>query len=227
MSDGQARAHRRRRRPLAAVGYGLVGLVGVVLVGCAGSGFQYVSNPDLGVFFKLPAQWTVMDEDDLTEREGRPSRRPFGSGGQDSLWLVVFDAAPKPSLEHFLDEGSTHPAGLAQARLLEPEERDGFSLASLRNEVIPLDDLAESSQGFRPLRQQDIELPDGTHGHRGVYLLSTRDGGSYTYDQTALVDATVRTAYVLAIGCGTDCYERHRDVIDTVVSSWTIKEQRP
>ncbi len=207
--------------------YGLAGLVGAVLVGCAGSGFQYVSNPDLGVFFKLPAQWTVMDEDDLSGREGSPPRRAFGSDGRDSVWLVVFDAAPKPSLEHFLDEDSTHPAGLAQARLLEPDERDRFSLASLRNEIIPLDDLAESSQDFRPLRQEEIELPDGTHGHRGVYLLSTRDGGSYTYDQTALVDATVRTAYVLAIGCGVDCYERHRDLIDAVVSSWTIKEQRP
>lgn len=224
MSDGQPRSPRTWA---ALTRWGVAGLIGLLLVGCAGSGFEYVSHPDLGVFFKVPEHWTVMDEDDLTALEGGPPRPAFGPDRPDSVWLVVFDAAPKPSFEHFLDEDSSHPAGVAQARLLDPEERDEFSLASLRNEIIPLDEIAQSGGGLQPLHEEDIELPEGVHGHRGVYLLSTRDGDSFTYDQTALVDATVRTVYVLAIGCGGDCYERNRDVIDTVVSSWTIKERRP
>ena len=55
--------------PLAAVGAALT----MGAAACGASGYQYVENDELGVYAKLPDEWTVYDETDLfpedSERE--------------------------------------------------------------------------------------------------------------------------------------------------------------
>ena len=62
---------------------------------CGGSGYQYVKNDDLGIYARLPDDWTVFDEDDLfpdaTERELERQAQ--------SLWVRVFDASDDPSID--------------------------------------------------------------------------------------------------------------------------------
>lgn len=199
---------------------GVAGLLAALaLTACAGSGWTYVSNSDLGVYFKIPQDWTLFDAEDLAAEADADSPPT-----QSQQWVIAFDAAPDASLEHLLSGDNVHPAGLARAKALSDEQRDDYSLSSLRNELVPLDQLAQIPGAVEVVSSEDLTLRDGLRGEHAVFNLRSGDG-TYTLSQTALVDADTRNVYVLAIGCVSDCYERNSDEIRQVTDSWTVEEQ--
>ncbi|MDQ6613507.1 MAG: hypothetical protein M3083_01775 [Actinomycetota bacterium] len=60
------------------------------------------------------------------------------------LFLVAFDADPLPSIDHNFRD-SRYPWGLVRVRDLGLTEHDGYSLASLRNELVKVDNIAQTS----------------------------------------------------------------------------------
>ena len=216
-------------RPTKAHGRGatavsLVAAALVLLTACAGSGFTYVKSSANNTYFKVPNDWRVFDKDQVlgltgTNKTSRPAPDP------GLKYLAVFDADPKPSLEHDL-QTATAPFGVVKVRELSPEERDTFSLAALRNEVIPIDDILQQEVGQIELVTQpkSIVKSHGLHGSRLVYSVVTQDG-SFTVDQTGLVDAGTRTLYFFIVGCESQCFAQNRRTISEVADSWTIKER--
>ena len=89
-------------------------------------------------------------------------------------YLAIFDADPTPSLDHDL-QTADHPFGVVRVRSLDIEERDTFSLAALRNEVIPIDEILDKELG-------DVEVVAGPHtitqkdGLRGTRIVYTVQG---------------------------------------------------
>jgi hypothetical protein len=118
---------------------------------------------------------------------------------------------------------SRHPTGYALVRPLSEEERDTYSLASLRNEVIPLDRLERTEGRVEAVSEEEIELESGAHGSRLVNEIKV-EGDVFTLDQTGLVDSGTHRVHVLVIGCRSACYEANKAVIDQVADSWTIEE---
>ena len=95
-------------------------------------------------------------------------------------------------------------------------ERDAFSLAALRNEVIPIDDILEKELA-------DVEVvagpysivKDGMRGSRITYSVQSEDG-SFTVDQTGLVDPATTQVYFFIVGCDSrvlrgEPQDHHRD----------------
>jgi len=225
-----------RGRVLTGVVTGLV--AALVMAACAPSGQQYVKNSSEGLYFKIPTDWELYDEDailDFQEDELSPLEvEETREGG----WQVFFDAAPSPTLNHLGELVTKHPNGQAQIIQLGPEARDTVSMERLRNLIFPIDEVSDFDSSL-------VELVDGKEIHeeevRGVQFvfnidarvpaliqtgtLEPGDRRFATFNQTALVDERTETLYVLLVSCSVRCYEDNKGTIDDVVESWTVKDR--
>ena len=200
----------------------LAGVLALGLAGCAGSGFQYVSSSETNTVFKVPEDWTLFNEDAVFEFRPPDLSPQQEAANRASQWIMAFDGAEPPSLEHLFAQTSEEPAGYAKVRVLSDEERDTYSLRSLRNEEFEIDRLVKE-QSIELISDDDLALENGFSGSRVVFNVRQGDG-FVTVNQTALVDPQTRVLYLFLIGCDADCYSNNEEVISEVVSSWTIKE---
>jgi hypothetical protein len=204
----------------------LAALVGLVLAACQPSGFTYVSEQ--GAYLKFPSDWHLFESDEVLAHQFSDLTPGTREAVRQQMGAVAFDADPQPDLAHVFELGELdrYPVGFMQVRQLSDAERDQFSLSSLRNQFIPIDDILQAAPGrIEPLIQQDLTTPEGLRGVRLRFNLALDEGVS-TYDQTAYVDAETRTVYLLTVGCTVECFEAHRSQIDQIIESWTIKEPK-
>lgn len=189
---------------------------------CSDPGYQYVKNSQVNTYFKVPTGWKLFDEDRIFASQGNALSPQGAVRSRATQWVVAFDADPKPSIDHVLDEGAVHPMGFARVRALGAEEREVFSLAHLRNDVLPLDRLSQQSEDqLELLRRDDIARKDGMRGTRQVHNIRV-DSGWLTLDQTALLTADTSRLHLLIVGCQATCYEQNKKRIEEVVQSWTV-----
>ncbi len=204
--------------PLLAVAF-------VVAVACGSPKYHYVKSSADRTYVRVPHDWTLFDEDQLAAglAESPEAKEQY----KRLTWSVAFDAAPKPSLDHVLSLSlSDHPVGLVQVRTLLPEQRDQFSLSSLRSVLLDFDPLGADQQAdVEVVDSRDVERPGGLHGNEMVINIKNPGGEVLKWRQIALVDSGVRKVHVLAISCDADCYVRNQKVIDQIVSSWKVKER--
>ena len=225
-----------RGRAVATVVTALV--IALMAAACTPSGQRYVKNSSDGVYFKIPDDWELYDEDAILEfREG-----DLSPGELDSLretgWQVFFDAAPRPTLEHSAELLTDHPNGQARVLELDADERDIVSMQALRNLVFPLDDLIEVDPSLVEIIDAKEINQDGAHGVQFVYNIDSQvpaliSGGELdpgkrrfvTFNQAALLDDANRKLYSLVISCEVSCYDENKGTIDDVVESWTVKDR--
>ena len=181
----------------------------ILAVGCQGSGFQYVTDSDSSTYFKLPEDWKLFEED---------------ASSVYTTYFVAFDGSPEPSAENLLSSDAQHPFGLAQVRVLTNQQKSEWSLTTMRNFDLPVDQLVQQERAEIIFEDDDLVLNSGVRGLRVVYNVRQEDG-MMTINQTSLVDPTTRFFYQFMIGCEVDCYRRNQDTIDDVVNSWTIEER--
>ncbi|MGH9276548.1 MAG: hypothetical protein ACRD12_00335 [Acidimicrobiales bacterium] len=199
-----------------------VATAAAVLGACSGSDYQYVKSSSTNSYFKLPKDWKTYDKDQIVEASGN---RLSSRQTQTLRFMIAFDGDPKPSLEHDL-QTATEPFGLARVRELGDEERDEFSRLALRNEVVPIDQIVSQNVGEVELlaEPKDVTTSDGLAGTRLVYRVTTSDG-SFTVDQTGLVDSKTQLVYFFIIGCESACYDQNKRTISEIADSWTVKER--
>jgi len=198
-----------------------IALVGVIAAGCADSGYTYVKASTNNAYYKIPHRWKLYDKQQVIASTGAQLSAEEENGLR---YLAIFDADPKPSLDHDL-QTADFPFGVVRVRRLNIEERDTFSLAALRNEVIPIDEILDKELG-------NVEVVDGPHtltqkdGLRGTRIVYTVQGtqNSFTVDQTGLVDPATNQVYFFIVGCNADCYAANRRTITEIADSWTVKE---
>jgi hypothetical protein len=108
-------------------------------------------------------------------------------------------------------------------RPLGDEERDTFSLATIRNALFDVDGSTAASPSVELIATSDVVLPGG---YRGLHIeYNVPQGTDYlTVNQIGVVDAETSTLYLFVIGCEAHCYLDHQDTIDQVAGSWTVKE---
>jgi hypothetical protein len=183
------------------------------------SGYQFVRSRSTGTYLKVPDDWTVHSQADLTDAfaaEGiAPNENPVP-------FLTVFDAEPDAPVDAF-DIARDRPMGLLRVRDLSDGERDQVSFASARDELFGLNAGIESGQV--PIRKAVDVQQDSADGQRLVFTLTDEETSTTsTIDQTTLIDQDKRRVYVLLVACEASCYQKHRKQIEAVVTSLTIKE---
>jgi hypothetical protein len=143
-----------------------------------------------------------------------PGRLPF---------FTVIDADPKPSLDHTLGS-STYPFGVARIRSLSADEHDIYSLASLRNEAINVDQLVQvDPNAVQVLAAPKLLVHQGMRGTHLEYTVHNSDGTAFSVDQVGFIDAATHTVWFLLVGCQAACYARNKAAIHRVADSWTVK----
>ncbi|HSH61536.1 MAG TPA: hypothetical protein VK988_18200 [Acidimicrobiales bacterium] len=213
-----------RRRRCGWVAGSLLATSLIASASCGSPKYHYVKNSSERTYVRVPHDWALFDEEEITKRldQSREAKEAYNR----LTWSVGFDAAPRPSLDNILSPKADHPTGLVQVRTLSPEERDEFSLASLRSLLLEFDPLGErGTSGVEVLGSRDVDRPGGLHGNEFVVNLRTTEGTRVKWHQIALVDSAVRKVHVLAISCEDDCYTANEKVIDQVISSWQVKER--
>lgn len=231
------------RVPVRAAVTGVV--VGVLLLAaCAPPKFRYVHSSDRTTYLKVPRQWAVFDEQDLldldarvAEARGRPQTAADRQIADLIEWRMGFDADPRPSVVHLLGDGRA-PAVQVTVRRLLADERDKFNMASLRNSVVPYDQLVDEylqivqsdpdrlkNPDFRPLRPPETLNLKGMRGVRLVYNLRLSRGTVYTIDQTSIVDGETTKLHQLLVIAPADDYVAMRGTLQEIVDSFTVKER--
>jgi hypothetical protein len=210
-----------------------------LLAGCAGSGQRYVKNSSDGVYFTIPDDWKLYEEDAILDFQSEELGPEAVESQRERSWQVFFDAAPSPSLRHLEQFLTSHPNGQAQVLELGPQERDMVSLEVLRNLVFPIDQIVEFDETLVELVDAEEINREGVRGVQFVFNVDTKtvqdliDGVEpdpnrkrkfATVNQTALVDSKTRKLYALVISCEADCYEDNKSTIEKVADSWTVEE---
>ena len=193
------------------------------LAACS-SPFTYVENTDANTFFKVPKEWRLFDENDIFSSNITSLSPQQEAATRRAIWLVAFDANPKPSIRNLL-QTTKYPNGIARVSALPDEARDVFSFQALRNVIFPIDEtISQDPQAVEILQIQDLVLKDGFRGSRIIFNI--RRGENFlTVNQTGLVDSDTRSLYLLVVGCEAHCYVQHQKAIDEIVKSWTVTER--
>jgi len=204
-------------RGLGALSLVALGVASVALTSCA-SQYHYVSNSSTGTFFKVPSAWRVFTKSQVLADPGQLGPR----GASSDRFLVEFDASPDPNAAHDFVT-SSYPFGIARVRQLSLQEHDQYSLATLRNEVLPVDNLLNQD----PNSVQVLSAPKLiTHGGlRGTELEYTVHVNSetFTVEQIGYINTPTTNVWYLIVGCTTTCYQRYSGDIHRIVSSWLVE----
>jgi len=200
-------------------------VLAVAFVGaaCSSTGYHYVKNSDDRTYFKVPDAWKLFDEEQVLKAYAKDLSPRQRAAERDTSWQVVFDASPKPSLEHLGDPKAKHPNGIAVVRELSFDDADSLSLGSLRNLFYDVDNAVQNQMG-EIIAYEPLELDGGFHGFHLVADVDIQNGGVVTLDQTTLVDQATSKVYTLLVTCDSNCYDDNVDQIERVVDSWTVRE---
>jgi hypothetical protein len=194
----------------------LAAAVFAALAACGGSGKQYVSNDDAGLYVRVPESWQRFD---ITAENRPESVLP-------RAWTVVLDASDQPSLANLETEGIESPVMLVQVVPLN-RERDGISLTSLRSRPYSVDPLKAVRDGDPNLEIVRYEEPRFAGGYWGTELVINVRGESgkwSTVAHVAMVGTELDKLYELTIRCSSTCFDREADTIHDVIDSWRIEE---
>jgi hypothetical protein len=222
------RRHRRERRG-RALALTMVAVVGLSLSGCFSSGFSYISHrsPDSTILgFKIPTKWATFDTQQVYEAANGPlstAETKAIAGGQ---WEEGFSAAPHPkalALEAMVM--SHYPVGYAEARPLNAQERDGFSFASLRSEILGEDpENATSPDPFAITAENEFaNSSDGIRGDSLTTNIKLASGATATLSQIVEVDANTDWVFAITVICTASCWGPSSGVINQVLKSWSVK----
>jgi len=227
ISTDRSSSARRRLGHLAP----LTALVGVALVfsGCLSSGYTYLSHTTSSdrtvVYFKLPSSWTRFSfSADAKAANGALTQTQVNQIQAGTHWYVSFTSAKhaKPNLNSNL--AAYHPQGLAYVAQLSGTQRDGFSLSSLRSQVLGTDPLSANATAFNVLSYREFTLPGGIRGSRLTTDIADRGGVTDTFEQIVEVDAQTNWVFAVAVGCRASCWAPNEGTINQILNAWNVKE---
>jgi hypothetical protein len=219
------------RSPAALLLGVLLCVVVPAVTGCGASEYNYVTNSADRTYFKVPSGWQEIDQRELAGR--------FGDGITTSttstpgFWMVGYDANPAPALTHMLGPHTDEPVLLARVQHVPPQARGQLSLDAMRDSFLPVSETARAQAGFDPtstltgfaLYSDEVLTPGG--GIRGVHTVFRYriDGGPFQiFDLTGYINDDASKLYQLLVRCSASCYDQRRAEIETIVSSFTVRE---
>jgi hypothetical protein len=199
-----------------------------LLAGCAAPDFRYANDapgsaPGGQVYFKVPESWNAFTAAQITAAQKGWADDTTAKPLLDAtVWQEAYDASSTPSLIHVLgSKAPDSPVVYASLRSLYQAEIDSVTVSSLTDLLMPV-----SSLGDKVDVRSSQSVAQG--GAKGVHLVlsykASDNAPEETLDETAYLSAGNDALYLLVVRCTSTCYDRNRTDIDTVTSSYTIKE---
>lgn len=199
----------------------LVAFSGSLLAGCgdANVAHTYVGTSDIGVFTKVPSEWSSGQADEIVWEN---------SVGQPVAVIAVQTfAAPGGSLERDnLSTPDSVPMGIVLRRV--SAEDDTSILETSRNIWFPLD--MADVQGVLSYAEgpQALEM-FGLPGEKLVFDYYDAEApgsgelGVLRVMQVTVFDASAGEAYGILVGCSVECFDKNRATIDSIVKHLRVK----
>jgi hypothetical protein len=211
----------------------LAGLLGCSLLfaGCGPAEFTYVKNAEDQLYFKVPADWTQVDQHSLDEAELQSDPDSATAQVQSELeWSVAYDGHDEPSVSHVLGGHAPEPVVYAKVQELMPEQRDQVSFDQLRNYFLPvtedvravLEQQGRGYPGFELLYDEVLTPGDGLRGIHEIYNYEV-DGIVQTFDQTVLVNDDASKVYFFLVRCAASCYRERAEELSGIAQSMTVR----
>ena len=195
---------------------------------CAAPDYRYAneapgSAPASTVYFKVPESWSPFTPAQITAaQQGWASDATAKPLLDATVWQEAYDASASPSLTHVLGSATpSSPVVYASLRSLYQAEVDSVTVDSLKDVVLPVSTLG-SQVDVRT--SQPVQQGNSQGVHLVVSFKAAGTGSEETLDETAYLSPEHNALYLLVVRCSTACYDQHRADIDTVTSSFTIKE---
>ncbi len=198
-------------------------LATVALSGCGAPSYTYVADSSAGAYYKVPAQWHEISQQDLN------AAIKAAGGSSAGIWTTAFDANTTPSADHNGSISLAQPYVYAQVGKLSSTGSAQLSYDAMRDLWLPVTSTArqtDASQGFpgtnfTQIRDQTITAKQGVHGVRETFQY-TFGGTTDTFDEVVLTNADQTTLYTLEVHCTDSCYSQNQSNIDTIMSSFTV-----
>ncbi len=204
----------------------VLGVLLLVAIACSRSGFDFVENEDEGVFVKFPDEWAVFETTEIDPPAVLVADlllQPVGE--QAEPWQVIIDAGPDATASHIREPLYGYPVGLAEVQPIEPAIRDLFNTSTMRQLATNFEfDPArppETVTGVSVLLDVDVARDD-FRGNRVVFSQPVEDGIRIV-DNLVLVDDLNTRWYRLTLSCEENCYRANAELIDEIVSSFTVE----
>lgn len=214
---------------------GTVGLLLAVLAGCGSPEYHYVTNSADRTYVKIPSSWRPIDEKQLNIAFDLD---PALEAADLGIWHVGYDADPAPTgpaVENLIGWQATAPAAFIGVRNVPPSSRGQYSLDGLRDLFFPVSPTARQrlatgaipAAGFTDFALITDEVLTPGSGVRGVHeVFRYRMGGGplQIIDQTVYLNDDASKLYMFFVRCSTECYLERQQEIESVVSSFTVRE---
>jgi hypothetical protein len=219
------RAFRSRRGLIGGFALLLLGVfTSVGLSGCGAPSYNYVADDAAGTYYKVPASWHQLSEQDLNAALVAEGASCSG------IWCSGFDANSSPSGSNFLAPDLTQPFVFAEVGTVSSTVSNELSYNMLRDFLLPVTSTSRSQDAsdgfpltdFKSLRDQTITASQGVHGVRETFQYTFPGGVVDTFDEDVLTNADQTTVYFLMVHCTETCYSQNQNNIDTVMTSFTV-----
>jgi hypothetical protein len=192
----------------------VIALTAVLVATACAPDSTYLATSSQGMYFKIPHAWHTYPQSTLKRDGLLSSNLPY---------LVAFDADPKPDVKHLL-ASSTHPWGLAEVNGITQSDQLNFSLDSLLNAVLPIDQISQATgDSVSALAPSRVITRGNLRGIQAALRLSVTGQAPMSVEQISLVNAPTTKTWVLLMGCSPACFAQQRGQIDRVVNSWIVK----
>jgi len=219
------RARQRLRAGVAAVA---ALAAGTVLAGCGSPDYHYATNTDDGVYFKVPAAWSRVDQHELDDLATAGLDAQEAAALRASSWSVAFDTGDPPSARHIVSLDVSSPLAYARVLQVPAGNRSGVTLDALRDVFVPVTKSARtkaeaggSTLGHFALLSTETNAPKGYTGVHQVFSYE-QAGRSQVFDQTSWTNTDHSRIYLLLVRCNDACYTEHEDELAAVVKSFTV-----
>jgi len=218
-----------RRKPWALLSPLLVALV--VLVGCAGPEYTYVTNSSDRTYLKVPNSWRPIDPKAIDAALGLDTTVKDSERG---LWLQGYDADASPSPDHLFGASAAAPATLIGVQDVPMSARGSYSLDKLRDLFYPVSPASQQQAASDPtsvvqdlsvMSDQVLTPGDGVRGVHTVFRYRVAGGPPQVMDQTLYLNDDASKLYLFFVRCSTECYQQRQKEITNVVSSFTVLEK--
>jgi hypothetical protein len=220
-------SHRLRRRS-AAPAAGVVAALAFVLAGCAAAPhYTFIGSDKNDIVMKVPSSWKAVDKNAVLKASGVDPSTQTG-------WMVFYDAASKPSVQHLRTSSANDPVLVAQSFDISADQRASLTDDLLRNALLPVTQEARAaaaastgatmaSTGFKLISDQTLNSKT-EHGVHVVFSYRV-NGGLETFDQVAVTNPKKTRGHLLVVHCTQTCFAARSGEIAGVVSSLTLKSQ--
>ena len=202
----------------------------VMLAGCAGPEYTYVTNSADHTYLKIPNTWRPIDPKAIDAALGLDTSVKDSERG---LWLAGYDADASPSPDHLFGATAAAPATLFGVQDV-PGARGVLLAGQAPRPLLPRLTGGQQQAATDPtsvvtdigVMSDEVLTPGkGVRGVHTVFRYRVAGGPPQVMDQTLYLNDDASKLYLFFVRCSTECYQQRQKEITSVVSSFTVREK--